>query len=149
LAAEAHGEVDVGAQVLVYRLRHPRRHLGHVHRGLGAEPEVDPVARARGPHGGGARVAPAVEVIPPAVGVPVEIVKVVAGRPVEGLLERGRPQVDAEPLPERGHQRTSGRRVTAGAAGRPRGAPEYAKLLIRLRPGSSTSGPTPQMNASS
>ena len=38
---------------------------------------------------------------------------------------------------------------TAASASRPPAAPEYAKLRTRLIPGSSTRGPTPQMNASS
>ena len=100
---ETRRQIDIGAQVLIGRLAHEGRDLRNVDGGQGMEPEVQAVTLAGV---GDARAALSIEALHGVggdVGLGIEIIDAIAGRPGDAILKRdAAAKIDADPILE-GH----------------------------------------------
>ena len=85
--AQALPEVHVGLDVGVDGFAHIRRELGHVDAGQGVNPQVDVVLVTLRTHFANAIVVPGGQHIGTVIGVEIEEVEVVRGRPGDAILD--------------------------------------------------------------
>ena len=117
LRLEARRQIDIGAQILIGGIAQERRDLRNVDGGQGMEAEVQAVALAGFGDARAALIIEALHGIGRDVGLGIEIVDAMAGRPGDAVLERdAAAEVNADPILEGHRIRPSSRQAKLGVA---------------------------------